>query len=356
VFIVVILSCKKQRDDSSQVNPTVQVNQTNNNIEARILSFKSDIESRLKSGSGYTINQAVWNIEALINYTYADVANNVERLSVDSVFLEVDLTNGKVSSAEAASVYDAIIDSLTIQYENLPSQNLHFMFADVFRRDSVATHVTFGVISAFVYGPLINYGEFDEDIDWWKYGLSWINLGGYCDGPYQGTHTNDDAAEQIERRIRLNISIPYGRHTPTDLVTLQIIGVGTVDCFENFESYACDFRNPNDPNPPDNYYDYFLMFQTSDYEETFHDCLSPDEMNFYWAGTQSICSDISSFCEEEYPGQCDQFAALLDGKDFMYIDIIGEPYYVDNYTDYQHRMLNTYGIWVANSNPPGTFN
>lgn len=354
-FIVVILSCKKQHDDSSQVSPTNQMNQTSQTIEQRILAFKSDIENRLKTGSTYPIATAVWNIEALVNYTYSDVANNLQGLSVDSVFIEVDLTNGQVSTSEAASVYNAIIDSLTIQNSNLPSQNLHFMFADVFRRDSIAGHVTFGVFSAFVYGTLINYGNFGDE-DYWVYGNSWCNDGGYClPSIYHDTHLNDDAAEQIERRIRLNIGVPYGRHTPSDMVTLQIIGDGEVDCMETFETYTCDFRNPNDQEPPDNFYDYYLMFQTSYYETTFHDCLSPTEMNFYWHGTENICTDLLSFCSSYYPDDCDNLTALLDGKDFMFIDIIGELWPSSPYSNYHHRMLNTYGIWITNPNPPGTF-
>lgn len=350
VLIIVILSCKKNQDISgSQVNPPAQMDQTSQNIEQRILAFKSDIENRLKSGSTYSIATAVWNIEALVNYTYADVANNLEGLSIDSVFIEADLTNGKISSAEAASVYDAIIDSLTIQNSNLPTTNLHLVFADVFSRDSTATgKVTFGVISAFGYGSPINYGNFDQDIDWWIFGYAWANAGGYCEpSPYAGTHTYDDGAGQIERRIRLNIGVPSGRKSPTDVVTLQIVPDGTIYYFEGDEYYTCGFDNPNDQPPLDNYLDYMMYYKYSGIQQNFDPCTSPTELNFYWHGTSDVCTDSLYVCPETQ--------ALLAGKVFMSIHIIGDndtgyPYY-----HYQHQLINTYSVWLTNPNDPEQF-
>ncbi|MCK9398428.1 MAG: hypothetical protein M0Q51_00345 [Bacteroidales bacterium] len=350
-FIVVILSCKKQHDDS-KVNPINQVNQTNQNIEQRILTFKSEIENRLKSGSSYPIDTAVRYTEALINYTYGDVANNLQGLDIDSVFIDVDLTGGKVTPAEAASVYDEIIDSLTVQYQNLPSQNLHLIFADVFRRDSISGSVTFGVISAFGYVSPINYGRFGDE-DWWMFGLGWCNSGGYCDGPYEGTHTNSDAAEQIEYRIRVNIGVPGLRHYSTDVVTLDIWPDGLVHYYGDPpngippQNYYCDFLNYEDETTEDNYYDY-LCFVNYYALPNFHDCLCPDEMNFYLHGEESVCTDLIF--------ECDDLGDLIEDKVFMSINNEGSIYYgFPNYS-YVHIMTNTYGLWVVDTNQPGTFN
>jgi len=345
-FIVVILSCKKQHDDSSQVNPTEQVTQTSQNIEQRILSFKSDIESRLKTGSGYPIDTAVWYTEALINYTYADVANNLEGLSIDSVYIDVDLSGGKVTPAEAASVYDAIIDSLTIQYDNLPSQNLHLVFADVFIRDSTAGSVTFCVFSGFSYGSPINYGTFGEE-DFWKYGLRQENDGGYCDGPHEGENKYIDAAWQIEQRIRLNIGVPAQRH--------YAINELAVDIFPDFVYihadppgiYNHDFLNPHDEVPNDNLYDYLLLYKWSDYPN-FNPCLCPEEMNFYWHGTEEVCIDL--IYTVTYP--------YLGDRVLISVHQVGDHGYIIPPNPYPlyHELNNIYGTWVANPNEPGTFN
>ena len=53
------------------------MDQNSQNIEQRILTYRSDLESGLKGGSDYPIDTAVWYTEALINFTYADVINNL---------------------------------------------------------------------------------------------------------------------------------------------------------------------------------------------------------------------------------------------------------------------------------------
>jgi hypothetical protein len=349
VLIIVILSCKKNQDlSSSQVNSPVLTDQTSQNMQQRILAFKSQIENHLKTGSTMPIDTAVRYTEALVNYTYADVANNLMGLSVDSVYINVSLTNGKVSTLEASSVYNKIVDSLTVQYENLPSQNLHLIFADVFSKDSTTGHVKFGIISAFGYGSTINYGNFDQDKDWWIFGYAWANAGGYCEpSPYAGTHTNDDGAGQIERRIRLNIGVPSGRKSPYDVVTLQIVPDGTIYYFEGDEYYTCGFDNPNDQPPLDNYLDYMMYYKYSRIQQNFDPCTSPTELNFYWHGTSDVCTDSLYVCPETQ--------ALLAGKVFMSIHIIGDNDTGDPYYHYQHRLINTYGVWLTNPNNPEKF-
>jgi len=68
---------------------SVPVTQTDQNIEQRILAFKERISSNLKEGGDYSISEAVWNIEALVNYNYADVSNNKMGLDIDSSFITV---------------------------------------------------------------------------------------------------------------------------------------------------------------------------------------------------------------------------------------------------------------------------
>jgi hypothetical protein len=269
-------------------------------------------------------------------------------LDIDSAFFTVTLNNGKVSASVAASVYDKIIDSLTVQNNNLPSAG-HLVFADVFSRDSVAVSVTIGIIGAFAYGPPINYGNFGED-DWWEYGNGNICMGGYCgESQYEGTHLCDDAALQIERRIRCVISVPAQRKIATDIVTLIIWPDGYVRYIGEDnppQDYYCDFINPEDENPEDNYYDYLSFYNYSGWSN-LHDCLEPDEMNFYLHGEESICTELMFECED-----LDQ---LLDGKVFMSIaNEGGLLYYFPNYS-YNHVMTSTYGVWLVNTNEPITF-
>lgn len=317
--------------------------EANQGVELRILSFKSNIESPLKGGNDYLIDTAVWYTEALINYTYATVVNNHEGLSYDSVFIDVDLTDGKVTPTEAASVYSQIIDSLTVQYQNLPSQNLHLIFADVFSRDSTAGSVTFGVISSFGYGSTISCGSFGQD-DYWTFGWGQYNNGGYCDGQYEGTQTYCDAAIKIEQKIRCAMGVSSPRRYPLTVVSLLILAEGDVRNQNTGDWYYCDFLNPNDIISCDNYYDY-LMFSNYSGCPNFHLCLSPEEMNFYREGTYAVCTDVIYDCLGE----------VLDGLDFTSINLIGDNSNTFPNYHYHHYMYNTYGIWIETQSPPSSF-
>lgn len=341
-LILINVSCNKQHDDidmrESQID---QMDPYSQHISSKIQRFKADMESHLKTGNDYSIDSAVWYVEATINYTYADTANNLMGLDMDSAFIQVSLTDGKVTTSSAAAAFDKFVDSLTVQYQNLPSQSGHLIFADIFPRDSTSGSVTFGMISAFGYGTPIIYGPFGEE-DWWMFGWGWCNNGGYCgESIYEGTHTDDDAAFQIARRIRASIGVPAGRYTPTDVVTLEITPDGTVDDVgELDDDYYCDFLNPEDLITEDNNYDYLLMYKYSGYQN-FESCLCPDEMNFYYYGTRDVC----------YENLFDCLPDLLDGKELISIDMIGNNTYGDTYF-YLHIITNTYGILVFNPNPP----
>ena len=304
------------------------------NMVQQIISYRESLGKGLKSGSNYPIDTAVRYTEALINYTYADVANNLEGLYVDSIFVDVALTGGQITPGEAASVYNDIIDSLTVQYQNLPSQNLHLVFADVFSRDSVAGEVTFGVISGFGYGSPISYGSFGEN-DWWMFGWAQYINGGYCgESEYEGTHTNDDAANQIEKRIRLHIGVPAGRKYPIDVVSLQIWPEGLVYYIEGSWAYYCDLLNKDDQYEDDNLYDYLVMGKISN-QPNFDPCLTPDEMNFYWDGTDEVSNELLFECED--------ISNLIEDKSFMSISILGDNTTTTPYYWYVHQLTNVYG-------------
>jgi hypothetical protein len=330
----------------SPKNQSVQMSQKDLAMEQRILSFQSQITSNLKSGSSYPIDTAVRYIEGLVNYNYGDVSNTLSNHHVYSVLMQVSLTNGQVTLTEMATTYNKIIDSLTVQFENLPSSNGHLIYADIFRRDSTSGSVTFGIISSFCCGTQITEPVWQEGIDYWEYGNAWCGAGGYCDGPNEGDELWDDAAEQIERKIRMHIGVHQSRNYLDDIETLFITGDGTIlDSLGN--TYTCDnFRVPNDPL--DNYCDYYVHFQ-GDYDQNtpMHDCLTPTEMNFYYNGTSSTLYDLIYECDEAGP--------LVEGKEFTDLDIIGQAVLFTEHTYYVHSVTVGYGVLYINQEPAFEF-
>ena len=341
--ILITFSCKKNVENFDFQQIPDQMSQSSHRITNKILSFKERMNSHFKTGSDLCIDSAVWYVEATVNYDYGDVTNNREGLDMDTAYFSVPLSDGKVTASQAAAVYDKIIDSLSVQYSNLPA-NSHLVFADIFSQDSVSGNVIFGLIGAFSYGPIIIIQNFDPETDFWKMGWADINMGGYCDGPYSGTQIDKDAATEIARRIRGAIGYQSGRYTATDVVTLEIWPLGDVFYQEEQLMLYCNFINSEDLIPEDNLEDYYLFYRWSGYDN-FESCLNPDEMFFWWFGTDFVSNDLLYDC----------FPDLIGGKNLTSIEMLGgNTTTYPNYA-YLHRVTNTYGVWVENQYEPDSF-
>ncbi|HPI85782.1 MAG TPA: hypothetical protein PLR01_05375, partial [Bacteroidales bacterium] len=95
---------------------------------------------------------------------------------------------------------------------------------------------------------------------------------------------------------------------------------GSVRYIEGNWSYYCDLLNKDDEYEDDNLYDYLVMGKISNHPN-FDPCLTPDEMNFYWDGTDEVSNELLFDCED--------ISNLIVGKSFMSISIRG-----DNTTTY----------------------
>ena len=108
-----------------------------------------------------------------------------------------------------------------------------------------------------------------------------------------------------------------------------------------FETQETDFYyliNPNDAITEDNFYDYLLFHNYSPWPN-FHDCLEPDEMNFYLESTERVF-------KETLINEID----IINDKVFISCDISGTAIY-NYYTRYIHYSINEYGV-VNYTNEP----
>jgi len=345
IFLAVIItfSCKKNTDNIDIQQIPNQLSESSQNIKNKILSFKERMNSNFKTGSDLCIDSAVWYVEAAVNYDYGDVTNNREGLDIDTAYFSVPLSDGKVTTTQAAVAYGKIVDSLTVQYSNLPA-NAHLVFADVFSKDSVAGSVTFGLLGAFSYGPIIIIQNFDPETDYWIMGWATINNGGYCGGPYADTETDKDAATEIARRIRGAFGYQSGRYTATDVVNMEVWPSGDVYINHELIPHYCNFINTEDLIPEDNLEDYWLFYRWSAYSH-FEPCLNPDEMYFWWFGSELVSNDLLYDC----------FPDIIGGKNLTSIYMEGGNTTTYPYYAYEHVLTNTYANWILSQDPPDSF-
>ena len=152
--------------------------------------------------------------------------------------------------------------------------------------------------------------------DYWYYGF----LQGKC-GPYFGTVNGSDAAREIEK-LQGPFKLPQipGYHLYyTDIEIANVIG----DVFVN----------PDDSVQNDNMYDY-MMFNNRSNLPNFHECLSPEEMNFYFHSTYFVLTDPGMVRAYTNPPQ----------KTFIALNLSGVSVPLINYVVVSHFAEAQYGF------------
>ncbi|MDZ7741563.1 MAG: hypothetical protein U5Q03_07400 [Bacteroidota bacterium] len=334
--IITMSGCKKE---NGMIGNSDVSKSSENLTEQRIQNFITLMNSgsTLKTSSEYHKDSAIWYVESTLNYTYADAKVLFEEFIVDSCFVECCISNDSISSANVTAVYNKMKDSLSTQYDDINHQNKHLVVADIFIKSVNNNIASIGMISGFNYGISASSGVFGDD-DYWKYGEAWMNDGGYCDGQYSGTQLDESAATQIESIIRLRNAAPTGRYYYINILSLRVEADGSILFLNTGESDYVNLINPDDEYEQDNLYDY-LMFHNYSAWSNFHDCLIPDEMNFYLENTEDVFKDIL----------IDELSELTD-KVFISCEMVGEAIFWPVETTYFHYSINEYGEIVFTNN------
>ena len=312
-----------------------------------IFGFKDKVKlftenPEIKLGDPMLLDSCVWYIESTLNYNYSDVENEVDTMYFAYTYIDIDLINGRVELSEAISAFNKFEDTLSLQNGEISESNEHFVLADISIESSTSQEATLCMLSVFIAGGPINIMSFNSTYDYWRYGIASSNSGGYCGGPNNGTHTWDDAAEQIERKVRYRAAVPSGRYYSINNITLMV----RYDLVYNEEtgtSYpSCDLSNPDDETSNDNDLDYLIYRSTSQYSN-HHACLIPDEMNFYLDGMEDIIYTNLYDC-----------VADIEDLDFVSINMQADLY-SQTYTVYLHKGYITYGELIFTSTSPQQF-
>lgn len=352
IALLIFYGCSKENSVNTVKQKNVfQPTEKDMQIENKILKFKSKTDFARNNpdlkgtGDTLTLEETIWNIEALLNYNYADASASFESFKRDSTIVKINLINGNVDIITATTVYDQIVDSLSAQFHQILSHKKHLVLANVSLKESDGQIATFNVTSGFGKGSINPWLSQFDDEDYWKWGLSDDNMGGYCDGPNAGSQTGSDAAEQIESKINHRISLPIGHNYFVEISEVYIDALSGEITFEpngvNINCPCCDLTNPNDTTPNDNIYDYYLFRSYSEYPN-HHNCLTPNEMNFYLNGMETVTYNIIYSC----------FPVLLENKIFISTNILGDYWMPPSSITYIHRAWTSYGTSVGSGNPP----
>lgn len=308
-------SCKKESNVSDKSNNKTVRSLKDQQLENKILSFKSKIDQirstpSLKTGNDpMPLDSAIWYIEATSNYTYGDAGSKLESFVVDSSFIEVPMSNGEILWSDVQVAYDQVIDSLSAHNDEISASEKQLIVADISLKEVGDNNAILEVTSGF--------GTDDQDCGLgltnstsWYWG--WEQ--GRCDG--SGLGVGCDAGDKITQLAKYEISVPIGSSgIYTDVYTVYDIDA---------------FMVPTSQNP---YGDYLLFSGTESA------CLSTGEIGYY----KNALIQVGQMYRPT-----DIYRSIINYKIKDGV-IVGANSSVFHYADF------TYGIWATSSNPPSEF-
>jgi hypothetical protein len=283
-------------------------------IEGKILAFKQKLDyvrenPNLKSGEDMTIDEGVYYIEALSNYTYGNASTPFTDYIVKSFDIILSVDNGLVNLSELQMTYDVMIETMSENYAQIPVNEKHMVVNDVSVKDTNTGSITLGITTGFGIEGTTGNNLFGPT-DYWYWGWDL----GKCDGSGQGV--GFDATDKIERWANINIAVPIG-NTYYDNVNIEEVWYYNV---------------PTSNNP---FGEYMLFYFYHDGNIPNHPCLVPDEMNYYYNALNSIGLMYK-------PANKSIISYNLE-----YDNTVGLGYWV-----FVHKAFIKYGIWHTSTQPP----
>jgi len=270
-FIIAIaiigFGCKKQNTtpQTTSIDPTAD----------KIEQFLKAVESDNRSGTDMTITDAIWNVEAALNYAYCDMSISPIKIDYDTINFEIPVSNNMINWNDVVILYSYCQQEMNTYASTFDSPTF-FRLVDLEKKGILKGNlvVKFSVVIGEKEERTIPpVGYFTNS---WMYGM---NLGTCNSGSPSGS---SDLAQEIKWRINFYVlTYPVGTYF-TD------IG------YPPDYLYATDYLNPNDSVTGDNYYDYMMLVANGN-APNYHLCYSPAECNFYFDGTNWVIhTDINN--------------------------------------------------------------
>jgi len=307
VAAVVFNSCKKDNTLQPLKNG---VSAKDKAITMKIVNFKNKLLSykdkpNVKDGQVMPVDSAVWYSEALLNYSY-DAGKGMKNFTTVSDSIEVPSVNGQITYADLYTAYTQLETLLGSQKNENPDKSL--ILADVASKGENGGNTTLVLISGF--GDDLGGGTPPTNI-WYK-----------------------DAATIIKNAINANTPQPVNGYY-IDITSIQIDPVQGYSV--NGQSYVpYNLRNPNDPPTLDNWYDYLIFENTSQWPiQNYHMYLIPAEMTFYTNNANTICNTTMY-----------TLVPAIAGKNFIGMNAEGWLMAPPDYTVIFHHYYLNYGTVV----------
>jgi hypothetical protein len=295
----------------------------NDDVYIKIDAFKAKL-AKIEAGtlpendSGTSVDDAIWNIEALLNNRYGQAGKPFDAMNRVTNTIRLSLNDdGTIANADLAAAYEAARQKLSNQYHAIADANKHVIGIDISKKESQAASTTSVLLDVTgVIGLRISGNVFNSSDNW-----LFAYHAGKCDN---GGSVGTDAADRLFNEINFRSPLYTNDYYFTNIQTVN-------------NSFG-GFPNPNDATPGDNIRD-FLFFKQTYYafpsnnakeiaNSNYSDCINSSDMNFYYNSGKLAIDMLKP-----------------SGKTFISIYLYGDVSLQPNFdTDHLHIASISYGI------------
>ncbi len=201
-LLIVIFSCKKEAD-LRQIYTSEQIHSEflpgHEEVIPLILKFKEtqvNYRNGLKTFADMPLDQALWTLEASVNYDFASENDSTTDFVYDTITVYVDSyyenDTVKVDGESLLEAYDDLFDFITEHISD--TANTQLIAGDLSVTDTTTTTTTFMLVT--ITGPYITGDRSINSTDYW-YAANGL---GMCDE----TNVGKDAADRIDQVLNWN--------------------------------------------------------------------------------------------------------------------------------------------------------
>lgn len=288
VMMVNMTSCKKEKTNEN-LNSHKDVK--NEEILENIIQFKNQVEfyntnPRTKIANSVSVEKAVWNLEALFNYTYAYPELYYDKTVVFDTIMYLPINaNDSILISDLVAFYNQMFKTVIYAYQSITLPNKQFIILDV--EEGVRSNDRIEIKLNTVQGSVNNAYSSRRDIfrpwEWWYYGE---DMGGW-------DSDEGDAAQILTLWLNLALTpeppeIGYYVYSMiTERTSLQPSDYSYINTSYQVPDQYCEFEVVGNPYVADSclilkseqlnfhYYGELDLIQNRLYHENIHDSRTP---------------------------------------------------------------------------------
>ena len=219
-----------------------------------------------------SLEEALWTVEAALNYNYGLVSYAANTYDYDSTLITiVPAGNNMVTGLEETSMYNQALQFMRQQNQGIEAENKQLVMVDLEIKYTTTTEIAIKVSS--VIGMQVASAKSGNGIlTWQPFGSADYWFYGYNQGKCNGYTGEGDAAQKFNYHIAAKIAQEVALEGDVHYTSIESVALTAYD----------EIYNPDNNSP----FEYLIFRSTNP-------CLSPAAMNHYVNSTKEVMSNPS---------------------------------------------------------------